>query len=146
MRKVRTCLWFEGTVEEPMRYYQSIFPDAVAREHSPVAGELEVGGHHLMLLGGRRGCEFTDAASVFVECEDQAEVDGLWTQLTAGGVENQCGWLRDRYGVAWQIIPRALLAYLGSDDRAKAARVTEAMLRMRKIDVAELDRVAAGAA
>lgn len=145
MSKVRTCLWFEGTVEEPISYYRSIFPEAVATAHSPMTADLEIGGHQLMLLGGRRGCEFTDAASVVVECADQAEVDRLWTRLTDGGAERQCGWLRDRYGVAWQIVPRALIAYLGDQDRAKAGRVMEAMLRMTKIDVAELDRVAAGA-
>jgi predicted 3-demethylubiquinone-9 3-methyltransferase (glyoxalase superfamily) len=101
---------------------------------------FELAGQRFIALNGGPMFQFTEAISMFVSCETQAEIDELWAKLTAGGEESQCGWLKDRYGLSWQIIPTALMEMLGDEDPAKARRVMEAMLTMRKIDIAALRR------
>jgi predicted 3-demethylubiquinone-9 3-methyltransferase (glyoxalase superfamily) len=157
VQKIKTCLWFENEAEEAMNFYTSIFKGKILEvsrwgEDGPgvpgsvIAGTFEIGGQEFMALNGRRDQPFTEAASLFVSCEDQHEVDRLWSELTAdGGEESQCGWLKDRFGVSWQIIPEALPRLLGAPDPARAQRATQAMLQMRKIDIATLERAAAGA-
>jgi predicted 3-demethylubiquinone-9 3-methyltransferase (glyoxalase superfamily) len=105
-----------------------------------MSGSFELNGQEFMALNGGPQFSFTPAISFFVNCETQAEVDELWEKLSAGGEKSRCGWLRDQYGVSWQIIPTALGKMLGDPDRAKAGRVMQAMLRMGKIDIKELQR------
>ena len=157
MQKIKTCLWFENEAEEAMNFYTALFGDGrileVSRwgEDGPgapgsvIAGTFEIAGQEFMALNGRRGEPLTEAASLFVNCADQQEIDRLWAALTAdGGEESQCGWLKDKFGVSWQIIPEALPRLLGDPDPERAQRAMQAMLQMRKIDIAELERAAAG--
>jgi len=156
VQKITPFLWFDTEAEEAARFYVSIFANSkvgrVSRfpEGSPggVAGqamtvEFELDGQKLTGLNGGPHFKFTEAFSLSVDCADQAEVDRLWAALTAdGGEESQCGWLKDRYGLSWQIVPRMLTQLLSDPDGAKAQRVTEAMLQMRKLDVATLQAAA----
>ena len=146
MPKVTPFLWFDAPLEEPIAYYESIFENVRVDSVSPQSASFEIEGQAFKALNGGPQFQFNEAVSFFVECEDQAEVDYYWERLTAdGGAESMCGWLKDRYGLSWQIIPKSLMTYLGDPDREKAGRVTQAMLTMKKIDVAALDRAAAAA-
>lgn len=150
-QKIVPCLWFAGDAEEAMALYTSVFPDSTVGDATRgpdgalISGTFELQGQRFMVLNGRGDFSFNEAVSLFVECEDQDEVDRLWDGLTSGGgEESQCGWLRDRFGVSWQIIPRALMEVLGDPDPARAQRGMEAMLGMRKIDIAALRAAQAG--
>lgn len=144
MSKVTPFLWFDAPLEEPIEYYRSIFPDFRVLSESSQSAEFEIAGQRFMALNGGPRFSFTEAISFFIRCEDQDEVDHYWDRLTAdGGEESMCGWLKDRYGLSWQVVPAALVRYLGDPDREKADRVTRAMLEMRKIDVAALHQAAA---
>lgn len=139
MPKVTPFLWFDAPLEEPIEYYRSIFPDFRVLSESSRSAEFEIAGQRLMALNGGPRFSFNEAISLFIECEDQDEVDYYWDRLTAdGGEESMCGWLKDRYGLSWQVIPKALIRYLGDSDPEKVDRVSQAMLEMRKIDVAAL--------
>ncbi len=153
MQKITPFLWFDNSAEEAAEFYVSVFKDsritAVNRygEAGPgpagtamtVSFRLE--GQDFIALNGGPHYQFTPAISLFVDCPDQAEVDDLWSKLIAdGGEESRCGWLKDKYGLSWQIIPKALGELLGDEDSAKAGRAMTAMLQMKKIDVAELKR------
>jgi len=141
VQKIVTFLWFDNQAEEAARYYVSIFPDSEMVEITPVVVQFRLAGQAFMALnGGAQPFKFNESISLFVRCEDQAEVDRLWTKLTDGGEESQCGWLKDRYGLSWQIIPKALGEMLGGPDSEKAGRAMQAMLKMGKIDVAGLRR------
>jgi predicted 3-demethylubiquinone-9 3-methyltransferase (glyoxalase superfamily) len=150
--KLVPCLWFADEAEEAMRHYGSIFPDAKvlsemrAGAKGPlIAGRFQLAGQEIMALNGNRGQPFTDAVSILVQCESQAEIDDLWRKLTAdGGQPGRCGWLKDRYGVSWQIVPRRLGELLGDPDPARAKRVAAALLEMGKLDIARLDRAREG--
>lgn len=144
MPKITPFLWFDAPLDQVVAYYRSIFPGLRVHHLSPMSATFEIEGQTLRALNGGPKYEFTDAVSLFIDCEDQAEVDRYWELLTAEGTETMCGWLKDKYGLSWQVIPRALGRYLSDPDRQKAERVTQAMLRMKKIDVAALDRAAAG--
>jgi predicted 3-demethylubiquinone-9 3-methyltransferase (glyoxalase superfamily) len=135
-QKITTFLWFKGQLaEEAARFYVSVFPSARLLDASPMGATFEIAGTRLVALNGNPGSEFTDAMSIFVACEDQAEVDHLWTALTAaGGEPGHCGWLKDRYGVSWQVIPRRLTELMGNP------KVVQAMMKMSKIDIAALER------
>lgn len=159
MQKITTFLWFDDQAEEAINFYTSIFPDSriveVSRypEGAPgTAGKLltatfELHGQQFMALNGGPQFQFTEAVSLFVSCETQAEVDSLWEKLLAdGGEEQMCGWLKDKYGLSWQIIPNALGELMSDPDPVKAQSVMQAMLQMRKIDVAELRRAYESAA
>lgn len=158
MSRVAPCLWFDKKAEEAAAFYTSLLPnsriDGVLRLHTDTpsgkAGEVVVvdftldGCPYQALNGGPR-FSFTEAVSLSVRCADQAEVDRLWTALTAdGGQEVQCGWLKDKYGLFWQIVPDDLIRLLKSPDTAVARRVAEAMMAMVKIDVAALKAAAEG--
>jgi len=157
MQKITTFLWFDDKAEEAMNFYVSIFKNSkiltVSRlpEGAPgVAGKVTMGkfqleGQEYMALNGGPQFKFTEAISLFVNCETQAEVDELWSKLTAdGGAESQCGWLKDKFGLSWQIIPTALPRLLGDKDPARAQRAMQAMLTMKKIDIAKLEAAARG--
>jgi predicted 3-demethylubiquinone-9 3-methyltransferase (glyoxalase superfamily) len=151
MQKIHPYLWFNGEAEEAANFYVSIFDDAritdVSRygeagpgpEGSVLTVSFELYGQVFTALNGGPDFSFTPAISFFVNCEDQAEVDRLWERLTEGGEESQCGWLVDRFGVSWQIVPTALGRMLGDPDARRAQRVMQAMLKMSKIEIAELE-------
>lgn len=160
VQRITPCLWFNGAAEEAAQFYVSLFPDSRIDNVSRAPGDYPggnagavllveftlAGQHFLGLNGGPQFC-FTEAVSFSVSCADQAEVDRLWEALTAdGGKAIQCGWLRDRFGLSWQIVPDALPRLMRSSDPAEASRVFQAMSKMVKLDVAELERAAAGLA
>jgi predicted 3-demethylubiquinone-9 3-methyltransferase (glyoxalase superfamily)/uncharacterized protein YndB with AHSA1/START domain len=146
-QKITTFLWFDGNAEEAMKFYVSIFKNSKVVSTMPgpdgkvLTGTFELEGQRFMALNGGPQFKFTEAISLFVNCETQSEVDDLWKKLIAGGgAESQCGWLKDKFGLSWQIIPSALGRLLGDRDRAKAGRAMQAMLQMRKIDIAKLQQ------
>ncbi|GAA4872448.1 VOC family protein [Kitasatospora terrestris] len=156
-QKITPFLWFDDRAEEAAEFYTSLFPDSrileIQRygEAGPgVAGTVmtvsfELAGQRYVALNGGPLFSFTEAVSFEVDCVDQAEVDELWARLTDGGEESACGWLKDRFGLSWQIVPRRLTELLADPDPVKAARVMKSMLTMRKIDVQALeDAYAAG--
>ena len=146
MQKVRTFLWYDGQAEAATNHYVSLVPDSrilsvdrLGEDGSTVIVGFELGGIEYVALDGGPLYSFTEAASIMVVCEDQAEVDRLWDGLTAdGGEPGPCGWLKDRWGLSWQIAPRALLELQQDPDRERAGRVNAAMLTMGKIDIAAL--------
>lgn len=158
MQKITPFLWFNDNAEEAMNFYTSIFKNAKVKNasHYPegfpgvMGGKLmtatfELEGQEFMVLNGGPMYQFTEAISFFVKCRDQEEVDHFWNALLAdGGQESRCGWLKDKYGLSWQIIPDALGRLMGDSDRAKAGRVMNAMMQMVKIDVAKLEEAYAG--
>lgn len=144
VQKITPFLWFDGNMEEAVRFYVSILPDSKVTMINPMSAQFELCGITFMALNGGPQFKFTEAVSLFVSCQDQEEVDRYWNAfLENGGTESQCGWLKDRFGLSWQIIPVALGRYMGDPDREKANRVVQAMLNMKKIIVADLERAAA---
>ncbi|HTK35352.1 MAG TPA: VOC family protein [Caulobacteraceae bacterium] len=158
MAKVKTCLWFKGDPEPAVRFYVSLLPgsqiDHVLRSPGPWPGgqtgevlvvDFTLGGTAFQALNGGAPADYGTAASISVACADQSEIDRLWAALTAdGGSEIMCGWLRDRWGVPWQIFPEVLPRLLADRDRSVALRVFEAMQSMVKLDVAAIERAAEG--
>ena len=154
MQKITQFLWFDDNAEEAINFYTSIFKNSKIIEMSRFppngpgpAGKLmsatfELEGQQFMALNGGPTFKFTEAISLFVDCKTQAEVDDLWEKLSAGGEKGQCGWLKDKFGLSWQIVPTALGELLGSTDPAKAQRVMQAMLKMSKIDIKGLQQAA----
>jgi predicted 3-demethylubiquinone-9 3-methyltransferase (glyoxalase superfamily) len=158
MSRPYPCLWFDGEAEEAAAFYVTLLPDSRVEKvwRSPAdtpsgpAGmvltvDFTLRGQHFQGLNGGPQFHFSEAVSFVIECEDQAEVDRLWEALAAdGGEPGPCGWIRDRFGLSWQIVPRRLNELVEDADPERARRATEAMLRMGKIDVAELERAANG--
>jgi len=150
--KLVPCLWFGDRAEEAIRHYGSVFAGVevlsevrTAPDGPLVSAGLRVAGQELVVLNGNPGGAFTPAVSLVVRCEDQAEIDHLWAGLTAeGGRAGRCGWLEDRFGVSWQIVPRQLPELLGDPDPARARRVAEALLQMDKLDLARLEQARDG--
>jgi len=157
MSEITPCLWFDTEGEEAAKFYTSVFPNSkivhVARYGSagprPEGRVMTVGfeldGQKFVALNGGPGFTFSEAISFQVSCKTQEEVDAYWSKLSEGGEEGPCGWLKDRYGVSWQIIPTALSELLGDPDPAKSQRVMAAMLKMKKIEIHALERAAAEA-
>ena len=157
MSKISPCLWFATEAEEAANFYVSLLPDSRIKhvQRSPMdnpsgkAGSVlvvsfELAGQTYMALNGNKPNAFTQAVSFKVDCDDQAEVDRLWDALCDGGTPVQCGWLTDRFGVSWQIVPKAMMRLLGDPDPARAKRAMAAMMTMVKLDVAALEKAAAG--
>jgi predicted 3-demethylubiquinone-9 3-methyltransferase (glyoxalase superfamily) len=156
-QKITPCLWFDGNAEEAAMFYTSVFANSSideirrstvdypgGKEGSVLIIRFTLAGTGYLALNGGPYEKFNNAISLSVDCEDQAEVDRLWTALTAnGGTPIQCGWLKDKYGLSWQIVPRRLPQLLSDADAAKAKRVMQAMMQMIKIDVAQLEAAAA---
>jgi len=150
MQKISPFLWFDGQAEEAMNHYVSIFKnssvDKVLRYGEAGPGEpgsvmtasFTLDGLRFTALNGGPQYKFTPAVSFAVQCETQEEVDYLWEKLTEGGQEVACGWLTDKFGLSWQIVPTVLIEYLQDEDAAKAQRVTEAMMQMKKLDIDKL--------
>jgi predicted 3-demethylubiquinone-9 3-methyltransferase (glyoxalase superfamily) len=145
MAKVAPFLWFVGNMEEAVNFYASVFKDARILEMSPMSARFELLGREFLALNAHLHQPFTEAISFFIEVDTQEEVDYYWNALLAGGGKEQvCGWLKDRFGVSWQVIPKALGRYLSDKDRTKAGRAMQAMLKMQKLVIAELDKAHAG--
>ena len=150
--KITPFLWFDDRLEEAVNFYVSVFPnskiDNVSHQGDKAfSAQFVLDGQEFMALNGGPEFTFTEAISFFVKCETQAEVDYYWNTLTAnGGEESMCGWLKDKYGLSWQIVPNALVEYLGDPDPGRSQRAMEAMLKMQKIVIADLDIAAAAAA
>ena len=154
MQKITPFLWFDTQAEEAAEFYASIFPKSkilnVARygeagpgpKGSVMTVEFELDGQRMIALNGGPHFKFTEAISLSVSCKDQKEVDHYWGKLSQGGQEAPCGWLKDRYGLSWQVNPAILGELLASRDAKKAKRVMEAMLKMKKIDIAALKAAA----
>ncbi len=140
MQKITPFLWYNGQVEDAVALYTSVFPTSKVLSSSPMTATVEIEGQQLIIFNGGPRYALSPAASLYVNCETQAEVDRLWTQLSEGGSESRCGWLVDRFGLSWQIIPSILPKLLQDPDRAKAKRAMDAMLTMGKIDIAALER------
>jgi predicted 3-demethylubiquinone-9 3-methyltransferase (glyoxalase superfamily) len=152
MQKITPFLWFDHQAEEAAAFYTAIFPNSriSSVSHYGEGGPAPAGtvmtvafqlaGQDFIALNGGPYFSFTSAISFFVTCETQEEVDAYWKQLSAGGAIEQCGWLKDKYGVSWQIVPAALGEMLGDPDAEKARRVTQAMLQMTRLDIAALRR------
>jgi predicted 3-demethylubiquinone-9 3-methyltransferase (glyoxalase superfamily) len=170
MQKITTFLWFDKEAEEAMNFYVDVFnsaphseknskvnhiaryekgseaPGAEEMEGKVITGELEIVGQRFMCLDGGPIFKFNESVSLYVDCKDQAEVDYFWETFTKdGGEESQCGWLKDKYGLSWQITPRRLMELLQDPDKEKAHRVANAMLKMQKIDIAQLEEAAKNA-
>jgi predicted 3-demethylubiquinone-9 3-methyltransferase (glyoxalase superfamily) len=145
MPKITPFLWFVGNMQEAVGFYVAVFKDARIVEMSPMIAKLELLGREFLALNAHPHQPFTEAISFFIDCESQDEVDYYWNALKAdGGREQMCGWLKDKFGVSWQVIPNAVGRYLGDQDRARAERVMQAMLKMKKIVIADLDKAYAG--
>ena len=158
MSKISPCLWFDGDAEEAARFYVSLLPDSrIERVQRSImdgpwgkAGgvlvvEFSLAGQHFLALNGGMKVDYTHAISFSIDCADQAEVDRLWEAISANdGTPVQCGWIRDRWGVSWQIVPTALPKLLRDPDAAKAQRVMQGMMKMVKLDIAALERAAVG--
>ena len=159
-RKITTFLWFDGQAEEAAQHYVSIFKNSriigttrYDEEASKAAGrpkgsvmtvEFELDGQRFTALNGGPHFKFTEAISLVVHCENQKEVDHFWEKLSAGGEEVQCGWLKDRYGLSWQVVPDVMLEMLQSKDPEKSRRAMAAMLTMKKLDIAALTKAYEG--
>jgi predicted 3-demethylubiquinone-9 3-methyltransferase (glyoxalase superfamily) len=155
MSRITPCLWFDTEAEEAATFYTSVFPSSRIRDVSrygeagprpartvmTVAFELD--GQLFTALNGGPEFTFNEAISFQVSCKDQEEVDRYWNALSEGGEEGPCGWLKDRFGVSWQVVPEALPRLLGDPDRDRSQRVMQAMLGMKKIEIDELERAAA---
>lgn len=143
--KITPFLWFNDNAEEAMNFYVAIFKNARVGSVNRVNGKVltvnfELEGQRLIGLNGGPHFKFTEAFSLFVNCETQAEVDELWEKLSAGGSKSRCGWLKDQYGLSWQIVPKALMQLMGDPDPKKSQAVMQAMLKMNKIVIADLER------
>jgi predicted 3-demethylubiquinone-9 3-methyltransferase (glyoxalase superfamily) len=157
MQKIRPCLWFDGQAEEAANFYVSVFKNAKMGEvsrmgeggplpaGSVITAMFEIEGEEFMALNGGPEFNFTEAISFSVDCKDQAEIDYFWGKLTSdGGEESMCGWLKDKFGVSWQIVPAEMGELLGGDDPEQSKRAMDAMLQMRKLDIRKLRDARAG--
>ncbi|MFJ5719428.1 VOC family protein [Streptomyces sp. NPDC093149] len=147
-----TCLWFDGQAEEAAEYYLTVFKNSrlgridryteagPGPAGSAMAVEFEINGQKFVGLNGGPQFTFNESISFQIHCADQDEVDYYWSSLTDGGEEGPCGWLKDRYGVSWQVVPEALIDLIGDRDATKAARTTAAMMTMKKLDIAALQK------
>jgi predicted 3-demethylubiquinone-9 3-methyltransferase (glyoxalase superfamily) len=152
MQKITPCLWFDTEGEDAARFYTSVVANSkigtIARygsagprpEGTVMTVSFELDGREFLALNGGPEYTFSEAISFQVSCETQEEVDAYWSKLSEGGEEGPCGWLKDRFGVSWQIVPTALPRLLGGPDAERSRRVMQAMLGMKKIEIAELER------
>ncbi len=149
MEPLKSCLWFRTEAEDAANFYVALFPNSqlghvMRAGGGVVAVDFVLNGQPFLALNGRRVEAFTDAVSFVIPCATQEDVDRYWGALTQGGSESQCGWLKDRFGVSWQVVPDGLPALLGDPDPARAGRAMQAMLGMRKLDIGAMRRAADG--
>lgn len=142
MQKITPFLWFDNNAEEAMNFYTSLFSDSKIGQTHKMGDKLltatfYLNGQEFMVLNGGPLFKFNEAVSLFVKCESQQEVDHYWEKLTAdGGEESQCGWLKDKFGLSWQIVSTEMVKYLWSEDKEASGRAMQAMMQMRKLDIA----------
>lgn len=153
---ITTCLWFDGNAEEAVEFYLSVFKDSKQHNRSTYGPNMpmpegttltinfELNGSPFMALNAGPEFTFSEATSFMVFCEDQAAVDHYWDRLSEGGKEIQCGWVTDRFGITWQVVPTRLMELMSDPDSARAQRTAQAMMRMVKFDIAELEAAADG--
>jgi predicted 3-demethylubiquinone-9 3-methyltransferase (glyoxalase superfamily) len=159
MSKIEPCLWFVGDAEQAANFYVSLLPDSRidhvqrsavdnpgGKAGSVLMVQFTLAGQRFLALNGGMKMEYTNAVSFMIDCADQAEVDRLWDALSDGGKVQRCGWLQDRYGVTWQIVPNILPKLIGGPDRAGAQRAMQAMMGMIKLDIAAMQRAYDGEA
>ena len=159
MSKIAPCLWFDGQAEEAAEFYTSLLPDSRIKSVNRAAADTPSGpqgsvlsvdftlaGQDFMSLNGGPDFKFNEAVSLLIECDTQEEVDAYWERLSDGGEEGPCGWLKDRYGLSWQVVPAGMDELFDDSDPERAARAMQAMLQMRKLDIAALRRAADGVA
>jgi len=152
MQKITPFLWFDNQAEEAMNFYVSIFKNSKTLsctrygdagpgpKGTVLVASFELDGQEFMALNGGPRFKFTEAVSFVVNCETQAEIDEMWAKLSAGGEESQCGWLKDKFGLSWQVVPPILSKLMQDKDPQKSNRVMQALLQMKKIDIATLQR------
>jgi predicted 3-demethylubiquinone-9 3-methyltransferase (glyoxalase superfamily) len=140
MQKIVPFLWFDGQAEEAAKFYVSIFKNSKLLNVTPMSVTFQLEGQQFYALNGGPQYKFTPAISLFVNCETQQEVDDLWGKLSASKADEQCGWLKDKYGLSWQIIPTVLGKLLGDKNPKKANAALQAMLKMKKIDIKGLQQ------
>ena len=161
-QKITPCLWFDTQAEEAAKFYCSIFddsrinnisryPEAGQEVHHKPAGsvmvvEFEIDGQTFTALNGGPNFKFNEATSLQIRCDTQTQVDYFWSKLTQGGEEGPCGWLKDKYGLSWQVVPAAIPKMMTDPDKAKSARVMNAFMKMKKLDIAPLERTYEGKA
>src|SRR5882762_7592660 len=133
-QKITPFLWFDNQALEAAKFYGTIFKNSKVLNASPMVVTFELEGQKFMALNGGPQFKFNEAFSLFVECETQEEVDEFWEKLSKGGEKSQCGWLKDKYGLSWQVIPSILMKLMGDPDQKKSQRVMEAILKMTKIE------------
>lgn len=138
MKPLYPCLWFDGKALEAAQFYCSVFKDSKIISQNPMVVIFELNGNKFMGLNGGPHFTFNEAVSFVIDCDTQTEIDYYWEKLTAGGKESQCGWLKDKYGVSWQVVP-TVLAKLMSDS-ARAPRVIQAFMKMKKFDIEALEQ------
>lgn len=136
MKKVTPFLWYDNNAEEAMKFYVSVFKNAKITS----SGSFQINGQEFMVFNGGPEFKFNEAISLFVNCDTQQEVDELWEKLSAGGQKSRCGWLKDKYGLSWQVIPSVLINMLIDKDPVKSKRVMDAMLKMTKIIIEDLEK------
>ena len=143
--KITPFLWFDNQAEAAARFYTSVFKNSKLLNVTPMVVNFEIEGQEIIALNGGPRFQFSEAFSLLVNCDSQDEVDYYWSRLTAdGGQESMCGWLKDKFGFSWQIVPVQLSKLLGDKDRERAGRAMQAMLKMKKIDIATLERASHG--
>lgn len=152
MQKITPFLWFDKNLKEITDFYKSVFPEAIITSNGELSdtpsgnvemATMEIFGQKLSMMTAGPMFKFNEAISFVINCQDQDEVDYYWNALTAnGGQEGQCGWLKDKYGLSWQIVPTKMGELMAGGDKAKIDRITQAFLKMKKFDIAELERVA----
>ena len=152
MQRISPCLWFDNQAEEAVSFYLSIFKNSKIKmmtrygdagpgpRGSVMVVAFELDGVEFIALNGGPVFKFNEAVSLSISCRSQAEVDHYWSKLTAGGAEGQCGWLKDKYGVSWQVVPLQLTELMASTDSPRVKRMTETMFKMKKLDIATLEK------
>ena len=146
MQKITPFLWFDGQAGEAAKFYVSIFKNSKVLSVSPMSATFKLAGQRFYALNGGPQFKFTEAISFFVSCETQKEIDYFWEKLSAGGEKSRCGWLKDKFGVSWQVVPPILGGFLNDEDNEKSQRVMQAMLKMDKLDIKALKQAYSGKA
>ena len=140
MQRIVPFLWFDGKAEEDAKFYVSLFKNSKILSATPMSVTFQLEGQQFYALNGGPQYKFTPAISLFVNCETQQEVDELWNKLSASPADEQCGWLKDKYGLSWQIIPTILGKLMSGKDPKKAGAAVQAMLKMKKLDIKGLQK------
>lgn len=141
IQKITPCLWFDKNGKEAAAFYCSLFPNSKIISTTPLVTEFLLSGQKFMTLNGGPKFQFTEAISLMVNCDDQAEVDFFWEKLTEnGGEESMCGWLKDKYGLSWQIVPKQLITVMSSGTQEQQKRAMDAFSTMRKLNIATIEK------